>query len=133
MDLEKKRFAWGVGLAWLPIVLVIGQVFFYGFRGISQEKATGLAAVAGGFAEALTTFGLLSFVVCEVWAIVLLLRVVKREQWSRSMFAVVSIVCSVGFLLLTVLMFWWLWHVRSAFPSVLRNSHKLAVTPRSEN
>ena len=112
MDQEKRWFAWGIGLAWAPIVLGFGPALFTAFRGISQEKATGLAAVAGGFAEALATFGLVAFVVCQVTAIVLLARGVRREAWGRSMVAVVSIVCSTGILALTVLTTWWWWHVR---------------------
>jgi hypothetical protein len=111
MDQEKKRFAWGLGLAWLPVLLAFGPGLFNGFRGISQERATGLAAVAGGFAEAMVTFGLVAFVVCQAAAIVLLARGLKREEWGRSMVAVVSIVSSVGILALTALMTWWLWHV----------------------
>jgi hypothetical protein len=113
MEQDRKRFAWGVGLAWLPLLLLAGPGLLNGFRGgFSQEKATGLAAVAGGFAEALATFGLLAFVVCQVAAIVLLARAVKREQWGRSMVAVISIVCSAGILALTALATWWLWHVQ---------------------
>jgi hypothetical protein len=97
MDQEKKRFAWGLGLAWLPVLLAFGPGLFNAFRGISQERATGLAAVAGGFAEAA--------------AIVLLARGMRREEWGRSMVAVVSIVSSVGILALTALATWWLWHV----------------------
>jgi hypothetical protein len=111
MDPDKKRFAWGVGLAWVPVLLLVPGLFNV-FRGVSQEKATGLGAIAGGFAEALVTFGLMSFVVCQVAAIVLLARGMKREEWGRSMVAVVSIVSSVGILALTALATWWLWHVR---------------------
>ena len=82
------------------------------FRGVSQEKATGLAVIAGGFAEALATFGLIAFVACQVAAIVLLARGMRREAWGRSMVALVSIVCSVGILALMTLGTWWLWHVR---------------------
>jgi hypothetical protein len=112
MDQDRKRFAWGVGLAWLPLVLLAGPGLFSALRGVSQEKATGLAAVAGGFAEALATFGLLAFVGCQVAAIVLLGRAVKREQWGRSMVAVISIVSSAGILALTALATWWLWHIQ---------------------
>ncbi|MGC2193057.1 MAG: hypothetical protein WA628_00170 [Terriglobales bacterium] len=112
MDLDKKRFAWGVGLVWVPMLLLLGPGLFNAFRVIGQEKATGLAAEAGGFAEALATFGLLAFVVCQVAAIVLLARGMRREEWGRSMVAVVSIVSSVGILALTALATWWLWHVR---------------------
>lgn len=110
MDPEKKRFLWGIGLAWAPIVFLIVPGLLHGFGGLSQEKATGLGAVAAGIAEALFNFGLIAFVVCELAAIVLLLRVVKREQWRRSLVAVVSVVCSVIFLVLTGLAIWWLWH-----------------------
>src|SRR5437899_12068045 len=54
MDQDRKRFAWGVGLAWLPLLSLVPGLFS-AFRGVSQEKATGLAAVAGGLAEALAT------------------------------------------------------------------------------
>lgn len=112
MDQEQKRFAWGIGLAWVPIALFLIPSLIHGFRGLSQEKATGLAAVAGGIVEALSTFGLIAFVVCELTAIVLLLRVVKRDQWRRSLVAVISVVCSVIFLALTCLAVWWLWHLK---------------------
>jgi hypothetical protein len=111
MEQEKKRFAWGVGLAWVP-VLLLGPGLFNVLRRVSMEKATGVAAIAGGFAEALATFGLVAFVVCQVAAIVLLARGMRREDWGRSMVAVVSIVSSVGILALTTLATWWLWLVR---------------------
>ena len=57
MDQDQKRFAWGVGLAWLPVLLGVVPALVNAFRGVSQEKATGLAAIAGGFAEALAIFG----------------------------------------------------------------------------
>jgi hypothetical protein len=59
----------------------------------------------------MVTFGLVAFVVCQVAAIVLLARGMRRKEWGRSMEAVVSIVSSVGILALTALATWWLWHV----------------------
>jgi membrane-anchored protein YejM (alkaline phosphatase superfamily) len=112
MDQDKKRFAWGLGLAWVPVLVAIVPGLINAFRGVSQEKATGLAAVAGGYAEFLATFGLVAFVVSQVVAIVLLARGIKREQWGRSMVAVVSIVCSVVILSVTAFMTYWLWHLR---------------------
>jgi hypothetical protein len=112
MDPEKKRFVWGIALAWVPMMLTIVPTLFSAFRGIGQEKATGLGAIAGSFAEAMVTFGLLSFVVCQIAGIVLLAGGIRREQWGRSMTAVVTIVCSVGILALTSLATWWLWHLR---------------------
>jgi glucan phosphoethanolaminetransferase (alkaline phosphatase superfamily) len=112
MDPDKKRFAWGVGLAWVPVLVAVVPGVFSAFRGVSQEKATGLAAVAGGYAESLATFGLVAFVLCQVAAIVLLARAIRREQWGRSMVAVVSIVCSIVILSVTAFMTYWLWHLR---------------------
>lgn len=113
MDQEKKRFALGVGLVWAPVLLMLGPSLFGAFRGVSQEKATGLAVVAGGFAEALATVGLVAFVVSQVAAIVLLARGIKRDQWGQSMAAVISIACSLVILALMALAMWWLRHVQA--------------------
>ena len=61
---------------------------------ISENKATGLAAVAGGYMEGLTTFGLLAFVVSEVAGIGLLWRSMSREHGGRSVGAGLSIGCA---------------------------------------
>jgi hypothetical protein len=47
-DAQKKRFLWGVLLAWIPFFFFILPAFFNAFREISTQKATGLGAVAGG-------------------------------------------------------------------------------------
>src|SRR5258708_20631989 len=70
-ELKQKRFLWGVALTWapwLPITIGLGHLFV----GISSSKATGLAAVAGGFAEMYVLVGLAATVICEVCAMVLL-------------------------------------------------------------
>ena len=47
----KNKFLWGLVLAWAPAIpVIIGMRNT--FRGISETKATGLGAVAGGLAEA---------------------------------------------------------------------------------
>src|SRR5260370_25720457 len=52
---KRKWFVWGmVVTCTLSIPLIIGMS--NAFRGISKEKATGLAAVAGGLSEAYLTF-----------------------------------------------------------------------------
>jgi hypothetical protein len=79
MDIDKKRFGLGMGLAWVPI-LVMGPGVASAFRGISQQKATGLAAVAGGFMEFFVMFGFMAFVACEVAGIVFLARGIRRER-----------------------------------------------------
>lgn len=71
---KKKLFLWGVLLAWTPW-LPLG----YTLRPIFAEKATGLAAVAGGLAETFILVGLVSTVGFEVAAIILLLGRVRAR------------------------------------------------------
>ena len=111
MDIDKKRFGLGMGLAWVPI-LVMGPGVASTFRGISQGKATGLAAVAAGFMEFFVMFGFVAFVACEVAGIVILARGIRRERWGRSMAAVVSIAASLLILASMVSMMWWFWHLQ---------------------
>lgn len=103
-ELKRKRFLWGVLLAWLPWIL-IGLGLINWFHGASGQKATGLGAVAlspegMGFAIAL---------LFEPIAIVLLSRSFSRGHWLRTSLSVVSICLSVstisvfGFLLWTFL------------------------------
>jgi hypothetical protein len=103
---KKKLFLWGVLLAWtpgLPAIVGLG----YAFRGISAEKATGLAAVAGGLAETFILVGLLATLVFEVAAIIMLLRAFERGHWLRSLFSAFSI-CLGGLMLLLLGLFLWL-------------------------
>ncbi|MFI5089915.1 MAG: hypothetical protein ACHP7P_07635 [Terriglobales bacterium] len=103
--IKRKRFLWGVLLAWAPFLFfVIG--FLSAIRGISSQKATGLGAVAGGISEFLATFGLAVTVVFEVCAIVLLLRAFSRGHSARSFFSVLSLCCS-GFMILFLGLFFW--------------------------
>jgi hypothetical protein len=104
--LKKKRFLWGVLLAWapwLPAMIGLGNAF----RGISSEHATGLAAVAGGLTEMLVLVGLTATVVFEVGAIVLLVRAFEGGHWLRSLFSALSI-CLSGLMLLLLGMYLWL-------------------------
>jgi hypothetical protein len=70
-------------------------------RGIIENKATGLAAVAGGYSEGLAVFGLLAFVVSEMAGIGLLWRSMSRQHGARSVGAGLSIGCA-GFGLLAI-------------------------------
>lgn len=110
MDGDKKRFALGMALAWVPTLLVIGPGLVSSFRGMSQEKATGLAAVGAGFMEFFAAFGFGLFIACEVAGIVLLARGIGPERWGRSLAAVVSIVVSLLIVASTILATWWFWH-----------------------
>ena len=112
--LKKKRFLWGVLLAWapwLPTMIGLG----YAFRGISAEKATGLAAVAGGLTETFLLFGLVVTVVFEVAAIILLVRAFERGHWLRSLFLAFSL-CISGLMLLLFGIFLWLSWFRMHHP-----------------
>jgi hypothetical protein len=110
--LEKRRFLWGASLAWAPWVPVLiwstlGLV--KAFRGISEQKAIGLGAVAGGLAEAFAMFGLAAILVFEVSAITLLVRSFSREHRLRSIFSALSICLSALMISLLGLVVWFFW------------------------
>jgi len=105
-ELKKKRFLWGVVLAWapwIPILVGLGHTLL----GISRQKATGIGAVAGGLAELFVVWGISAILIAQVTAIVLLLRALSREHWMRSLFSALSI-CLSGLMLLLVGLFLWL-------------------------
>jgi hypothetical protein len=101
--LKKKRFLWGVFLAWAPWIPSIG----YALRGISEQKATGLGAVAGGLTELFVVCGIGAILIGQVAAIVLLFRAFSPGHWMRSLFSALSI-CMSGLMLLLVGLFFWL-------------------------
>jgi hypothetical protein len=110
--IKRKRFLLGVCLSWTPFLfLMIPTAIGLISTLRSGEHATGLAATAGGFMEFLATFGLVTIVVFEVAAIVLLLRTFSAGRWRRALLGVVSIGCS-GFMLTTVCFFLWLFVFR---------------------
>lgn len=105
-ELKKKPFLWGVALAWAPwIPTLIG--FGSAFRGISEQKATGLGGVGAGLAESFVLCAMGAILVGEVAAIVLLSRAFSPGHWIRSSFSVLSI-CLSGLMLLLVGLFFWL-------------------------
>jgi len=59
-DRRKKWFLWGMMLAGVSsIPLLVGIIgVLHALREVSETKATGLGAVAGGFAEIYSVFGL---------------------------------------------------------------------------
>ena len=72
-ELKKRRFVWGVFLAWAPwIPTLIGTG--YGLRGISEQKATGLGVVVGGLTEMFVVYGIGAILISQVAAMVLLFR-----------------------------------------------------------
>ena len=70
------------------------------------QKATGLSAVAGGFAEAYVTFGVLLSLGLPVGAIVLLLRSFSAGPRIRALISVLCICACVLILALTGLFVW---------------------------
>ena len=105
-EIKRKRFLWGVCLAWTPFLFLIIHTAIDAFNGIAREKATGLAAVAGGLGEYFSTFGLAAVLAFEVAAIILLLRAFSGAHPMRALFSVISICCS-GFMLAILGLFLW--------------------------
>ncbi|MFZ0774824.1 MAG: hypothetical protein WCA49_16800 [Candidatus Sulfotelmatobacter sp.] len=105
-ELKKKRFLWGVVLAWTPWVPILVGLS-HTLLGISKQKATGIGAVAGGVTELFVVWGISAILIGQVTAIVLLLRAFSRENWIRSLFSALSIGLS-GLMLLLVGLFLWL-------------------------
>jgi hypothetical protein len=107
-ELKKRRFVWGVFLAWTPWIPTLVGIG-YAFRGITEQKATGLGAVAGGLSEIFVLYGIGAILVGQVAAIVLLFRAFSPGHWARSLFSVVSICLSGLMLLLVGLFLWFSW------------------------
>jgi hypothetical protein len=104
-DRKRKSFLWGTVLTGtLSIPLII--VFFNAFRGMFAEKATGLAAVAGGLAEAYVTLGVLLSLGLPVGAIILLLRSFSAGHWMRGLISLLCI-CACAFTLALASVFVW--------------------------
>ena len=110
-DPAKRRFLWGVLLAWTPFFFSV-FLLLNAFREISTQKATGLGAVAGGLTEAFAIFGLVATVVFEVTALVLLVRAFSKEHPIRTFFSVVSICCSGLMLSILGLCVWFFFRLR---------------------
>jgi len=102
---KRKWFVWGtVVTCTLSIPLIIGMS--NAFRGISTEKATGLAAVAGGLAEAYVTFGVVLAFALPITAIFLLSRSFARGHGVRSLFSLLCICWNALMLALAGLFLW---------------------------
>jgi len=102
---KKKRFLWALLLVWAPwIPSLFGLA--NALRGIWTEKATGLAAVAGGLTEMLVSVGLVSTIVFQVLAIILFVRTFETGHRFRNLISGVSIFFSVLMLLLVSLFVW---------------------------
>jgi hypothetical protein len=104
-DRKRKRFFWGLALAWLPFIpVLVGLV--NAFRGISTEKATGLGAVAGGITEMGVLYVLTLAPILALSAMVLLLRSLSKAHPLRNIWAVISLCWSALMISLLALFFW---------------------------
>jgi hypothetical protein len=103
VDAIRKRFLIGLLFAWVPwIPIIIG--LRQAFRGISDTKATGIAAVAGGLGGAFALWGIIGMVVAQVAAIIWLGKSFAPEHALRNLVSVLSIVVS-GLMLVLVCLF----------------------------
>lgn len=106
---DRNKFRSGMLLAWIPLLFFIVPTaigIISAFVSTTNQRATGLGAVAGGFAEVLATFGLVAVVGSEVAAIVMLRRTLSRSRPLRTVVAIISVCCS-GMLLSLVGLFLW--------------------------
>jgi|SRR5215831_16380288 len=106
-DTKKKWFWWGMILAWIPIIPAITGIL-NAFKGISEQKATGLGAVAGGVAEVYATLGMMLALIVPVAAIVLLGKSLSSLHPMRTLVSWLSICWSVLLLVLSGLSVWFL-------------------------
>jgi len=113
MQSNKRLLYLGLALAWVPLLGLYLPITFNMFRGITENKATGLAAVAGAWTESLLTFGLVAFVAAELAAIVVLVRALRRKTdgalgCAPSVFSGLTMACAALGLGLAVMAVVWM-------------------------
>ena len=108
-ELARKRFLWGVLLAWAPWVPTL-MGLGYTLQGIWGARATGLGAVAGGLSELFVACGIGAILIGEIAAIVFLSRTFSRGHRLRSLFSFLSILMSSMMLCIVGLFLWLSWY-----------------------
>lgn len=106
--LSKKRFVWGLLLAWVPWLPMMGGLRYL-LIGINNSKATGLAAVAASIAEGLVLWGVVAMFISQLAAIIWLSRTFSRDQWIRGVLTLISIGMSTLMLTIMGLFLWMVW------------------------
>ena len=104
-DCPQSWFLWGAilaGVSSIPFVIM----FFNALHGMSQDKATGLSAVAGSLTEAYATFGFILTFALPIAAIVLLGRSFSRGDRMRRLSSFLLILWSSSILLIYTLGGW---------------------------
>ena len=64
-------------MAWVPLAAVVLPGILNSFRGITEQKATGLGAVAASIAEVLMIWGVLSLIAVELASLVFTVRALR--------------------------------------------------------
>jgi F0F1-type ATP synthase membrane subunit c/vacuolar-type H+-ATPase subunit K len=109
-DRRKKWFLWGMmltGISSIPVAIAIVQVV-HSLRQISEPQATGLGAVAGGFAEVYAIFGLILAFLLPFGAIVFLAKSFAEQKRTRAVLSIICICWSAIMLAIPVWVAWFL-------------------------
>ena len=100
-DPKRKRFLWGIAIGWFSFIpLVYGCA--NAFKGVSEQKATGIGAIAGGVAEICVLVGALVLLVSPMIAIYLLVTSWSHGKAARNFLSVITMLWS-GFTLFLIL------------------------------
>lgn len=83
-------FRKGLLFAWVPVIFVLFPTLVSFIRSLSPHETTGLGAVAGGLSQALVTFGIVAFVGCEVYGLILLVRTLSTVSSAAKVLGVLS-------------------------------------------
>jgi hypothetical protein len=83
-DPKKRMFFYGMLLTLLILVPSIISIMV-SFRGISEQRATGLGAVAGGISEAYAIYGMAFTIVAPIVVIVFFIKSLAPGHAFRSL------------------------------------------------
>lgn len=111
-DLRRRRFLWGVVLAWLPFFLFVIPFVVQAFGEIAEQKATGVAALLASVSGGFFILGMAGAFALPLAAVVLLVRSFSTEHPRRVFLAVMSIGASAMVLLLAGVSLWLLYVFR---------------------
>jgi hypothetical protein len=103
---DRKRTWFLAGIVLTCLISAPLFVGVYSFRGISEQKATGLGAVAGGLVEAYVILAVILAFVLPLAAIFLLGRSLSRRHGMRAVFSVLCICWNAVTLVLAGLFVW---------------------------
>ena len=105
---SQSGFVKGLLFAWIPLAIVLFPTMISVLRSLSPQKTTGLGAVAGGISQALVTFGIIAFIACEVYGVILLVRAFSTIGSGPRVLGVLSIVGAATLTLCFLLGFIWI-------------------------